>query len=119
MKAIKKYNSESPMSFTNFFDLVLKRRIIDLLRKNKRYFEEVSLYEDIDIVVAYEPVKKDIDYIKLEKLFSELSNLEKQVFILKYKENKKAEQIASELGISLRSVYSTSDRIKLKANRLK
>ena len=119
LSAIKKYNSESPMSFTNFFDLVLKRRIMDLLKKNRKYFEEVQLYEDIDIVVAYKPVQPVIDFVKIEKLFRELSNLEKQVFILKYKENKKAEQIASELGITLRSVYSTSDRIKIKANRLK
>ena len=37
-QATKKYNAESPMSFTNFFDLMLQRKIIDLLRKNKRYF---------------------------------------------------------------------------------
>lgn len=117
--AIKKYNSDSPMSFTNFFDLMLKRRIMDLLRKNKKYFEDVCLYEDIDIVATYEPVKTDFNIEKVIELFNELSDFEKQVFILKYKENKKAEEISSCLNVGIRSVYSATDRIKSKAMRLK
>lgn len=117
--AIKKYNCDSPMSFTNFFDLLLKRRIMDLLRKNKRYFEDISLYEDIDIVATYEPNNIDLDIVKIKELFNALSNLEKKVFILKYKENKKAEEISNALKINLKSVYSASDRIKNKATRLK
>ena len=35
-QAIHKYDLESPMSFTNFFDLLLQRKFIDLLRKNKK-----------------------------------------------------------------------------------
>lgn len=118
-QAIKKYDSDSLMSFTNFFDLMLQRRIIDLLRKNKKYFEENVLKEDVDIVVAYEPVNKLIFEEKINKLFEKLSDLEKEIFILKYKENMKAKEIAKHLKIDLKRVYSAHDRIKLKASKLK
>lgn len=118
-QAIRKYNSESPMSFTNFFDLMLQRRIMDLLRKNKKYFEENLLKEDVDIVVAYEPIEELIFEEKINLLFDKLSDLEKKIFILKYKENMKVKEIAIKLEIDMKKVYSAHDRIKLKASKLK
>lgn len=118
-QAIKKYNLESPMSFTNFFDLMLQRKIIDLLRKNKKYFEDNLLKEDVDIVVTYEPVNKILIEEKISLLFDKLSDIEKKVFLLKYKDNMKSKEIAETLKLDLKKVYSANDRIKLKALKLK
>lgn len=118
-QATKKYNAESPMSFTNFFDLMLQRKIIDLLRKNKRYFEDNLLKEDVDIVVRYEAENKIIIEEQINLLMDKLSNLERLVFDLKYNKNMKAKEIASSLKIDLKKVYAAGDRIKSKAALLK
>ena len=111
-QATKKYNAESPMSFTNFFDLMLQRKIIDLLRKNKRYFEDewnLKLKEEIKIIIEEQ----------INLLMDKLSNLERLVFDLKYNKNMKAKEIASSLKIDLKKVYAAGDRIKSKAALLK
>ena len=107
------------MSFTNFFDLLLSRRIISLLRKNKKYFENNYICEDVDIVVAYEPKHVEIDYEKIEKLEKSLSSFELIVYKMKYKENLKTKEIANTLGVNVERVYSACDRIKLKAGKRK
>ncbi len=117
-QAIHKYDLESPMSFTNFFDLLLQRKFIDLLRKNKKYFEENIIKEDVDIVVTYEPVNELIFEEQISLLINKLSKLEKEIFLLKYKENMKAREISKHLNIDLKKVYSAHDRIKLKAIKL-
>ena len=119
LQAIKKYNLESPMSFTNFFDLMLQRKIIDLLRKNKRYFEDNLLKEDVDIVVRYESENKIIIEEQINLLMNKLSDLERQIFDLKYNKNMKAREIATSLKIDLKKVYAAGDRIKSKAMHLK
>ena len=119
LQAIKKYNLESPMSFTNFFDLMLQRKIIDLLRKNKRYFEDNLLKEDVDIVVRYESENKIIIEEQINLLMNKLSDLERQIFDLKYNKNMKAREIATSLKIDLKKVYAAGDRIKSKATHLK
>ncbi len=118
-EAIKKYKTDSPMSFTNFFDLLLQRRIMDLLRKNKKYFENNLLVEEVEVVEIYNANNTNNNEEKILKLIDKLSSFEQEVFKLKYKENLKASQIAKKLGADLKSVYGAHDRIRSKALKIK
>ena len=51
-RAIKIYDEGSRMSFTKFFELLLKRRIITLLRKDLKEFQ-VEKMEDFDEYPSY------------------------------------------------------------------
>ena len=85
--AIKKYNSNSNITFTNFFDLILQRRIMTALRKNKNYFETNYICENVDIVEAYITKEKESNEEKIEELECRLSTFELKVKQLKQRFN--------------------------------
>lgn len=118
-KAVNCYDQNSKMSFTNFYDLLLQRRFIDLLRLNRKYHENNILFEDIDIALTYttnkEEKEKELNNeILKEEMIKNLSNLEYKIFELKYFQNLKAKEIALKLNISIKQVYAAGDRIKQK-----
>lgn len=113
LKAIKNYDSKYQKTFTNYFDLMIQRKIMDLLRYSKNRDNHI-LCEDIDIVVAYVPKQEEIDEEKIIKLINKLSKFEQEVFILKFKENLASKEIANKLDVPIRKVYSATERIKSK-----
>lgn len=115
IKAIEKYDKNSNMSFTNFFDLLLQRRIMDLLRKNKKYFESNVLVEEVEVVEMYNANIDASFEEKIVKLYTKLSKFEQDVFKLKYIDNLKVSEIALKLNTTQKRIYSAHDRIKSKA----
>lgn len=113
--AIRKFNENNANSFFTFFDVILKRKFIDLLRKRKRE----NAYFTYGIAEEY---LIDTSNIKENDILEEptnLTSLEKTVFDKKYRYFLKNTEIAKELGKSVKSVYSTIERIKKKCKNKK
>ncbi len=112
-RAIKTFDELNKSSFFGYFDLILTRKFIDIFRKisrNKKTFSNVE-FEEYFI---------DDSCIKEELVLEEpinLSKLEKQVFDKKYRCYLKTNEIAQELGTSIKTIYGAVDRIKQKCKK--
>lgn len=111
-KAIKLYKVDSKMSFTNYFDLLLKRRFIDLYRKDKTYNFKNSLTEEVDCLM-----ETDAEFYIPDLDYECLSEFEKIVFNLKFNNALLPEDIAKKLDITLKQVYNATERIKQKLRK--
>ena len=117
--AIEKFDPNKNIVFTSFFDIVLQRRLMSALRRNKNYFETNYICENVDIIEAYGSHKQQINNEKIEELEYSLSTFELKVFELKYKKELKTNEIANILGVEKNKIYNACDRIKLKASKTK
>ena len=110
-RAIKIYDENSPMSFTGFFELLLKRKIITLLRKDLKI---ISL-EQYDEFENYPESNNDN---LLREYDVDDFNLLKAIFNRDYT---KPDFVAKELGVSNRTLYNAKQRalrkIKNKINK--
>ena len=99
------------MTFTNFFNLLLKRRFIDLLKQNEKDFNYQILTEDVDsygiFVLNEEEEKYDID-------LSKMSEFEKIIYQKYFIEEKSISDIAVEMNLTEKQVYSARSRVKSK-----
>ena len=106
-KAIRIYDESSQMTFTGFFELLLKRKIITLLKKdlkkisNEQYddFEEFPDFENQDMLLNESDAEE----------FS-FSELERAVYIRLIIQQEKVEDVAEEFKISTRSLYNAKQR---------
>jgi len=76
----------------------------------------------INEILAIIRSNKGNDYIKEEFVFEEplyLSNIEKEIFKLKFIEGKTSKQIALELKLPIKKVYEATDRIKRKSKKVR
>ena len=113
-KTVKTFDSKKSSSFYSYFTLLLNRKFIDLLRKRTRDSKIVLVDNLNDYVVD--------NYIKEEFVFEEplyLSNIEKEIFKLKFIEGKTSKQIALELKLPIKKVYEATDRIKRKSKKVR
>lgn len=113
-RAIKIYNEESKMSFTNFFELLLKRRIITLLRKDLR-MDEIEKIEDLDEYSNY-IVNNNINVL-LESFDYNFSRIEKIAYERIVVNNEKIENVAKELGINPKSLSNAKQRAIIKIKK--
>ncbi|MGI6758199.1 MAG: sigma-70 family RNA polymerase sigma factor [Bacilli bacterium] len=113
-KAIYSYKMSSPKTFNKFFDLVLQRRFITLLRKNKHYFNNTVYLDDVNPTILAEPRDLNYEITSLEADDYHLTDLEKKVYFLKHKKGCKPRTIAMILGLDVKQVYNATDRIKAK-----
>lgn len=115
MKAIKTFNTLSPMSFTNYFDLLLTRHLLNLLRKDLKD-NKLEYRFDFDDVAT----KKEEEYLFFyENELSEFgfSFLEKKCYIELFINNNTVENAAKNLAITSKSVSNTRQRIIQKMRR--
>lgn len=117
LKAINKYNEYYNKTFTKYFEMLLEHRLIDLLRKDLRENEKYFLDE--------EPIKRyktneisSLDQIVLEEKinyqYNQLSSLEKTIYQLKFLDDYKVREIASELQLKPAQISNALQRIKQK-----
>ena len=110
-KAIKYFREDKKMSFTNFFTLLLKHRYIDLLRLNEKDFNNQILVEDPDILGVYVLNEETLEY---EPDLEKLSGFEKEIYQMHFIDKKSITEIATELNLKEKQVYSARSRIKSK-----
>lgn len=110
-KAIRYFREDKNMTFTNFFNLLLKRRYIDLLKQNEKDFNYQILTDDIEsyglFVLNEDAEKYDID-------LSKMSEFEKVIYQKYFVEEKSIEDIAKEMNLTEKQVYSARSRVKSK-----
>lgn len=116
LKAIKLYDTSSQKTFNKYFDLILTNRFITLLRKNKKHSSVTYVLEE-EIEDQYQrsiEALEDVDFSNLK-----LSNLEKEIYKLRFLRNHKVSYICQTLNINEKTVYNTIQRIKIKLENLK
>lgn len=113
-KAVKTYKDSMDKSFNKYFDLILQRRIIYLLKKENNYYLKVSLCEDVEALKLEETKEEKVE---IELDYSLLSDFEKEVFDKKYYQNIKIENIAKEYNTDARSIYNALSRAKCKLRK--
>lgn len=103
--AINSYNPLYRKTFTKYFDLILQRRIINLLRKEYNYFYKVMFRDLKDYYLCEEP-----------KIFTlnSLSSFEYDVYVLRFLQNYRPEEIAKLLHCQAKKVYNTIYIVKQK-----
>lgn len=128
-EAIKTYDEQKDASFKTYANLVIDRKLLDLIKANKRlkHFtlnnavsldsildeeDDRNLYDKLETDEST-PISKLIDEEDNELLKSSLTDFELKVYILKI-EGKTNKEIASILDKNLRSVENTIQRIKIK-----
>ena len=128
-EAIKTYDEQKDASFKTYANLVIDRKLLDLIKANKRlkHFtlnnavsldsildeeDDRNLYDKLETDEST-PISKLIDEEDNELLKSSLTDFELKVYILKI-EGKNNKEIASILDKNLRSVENTIQRIKIK-----
>lgn len=106
--AIKTYNEYCGKSFNKYFDLILKRKFIQIITREKNYFYQVDLKEEVD----YLSEQKNFVYDD----YKNMTNMEKEV--LKYLErNYKPKDISAILKCNIKAVYNCICRIKAKLKK--
>jgi len=106
-KAIKIYDENSKKSFTKFFELLLNRRILTLLRKDLKECE-IEKFGDFD---EYPNLIEDNNVAYLfESVENNLSEIEKIAYERLIMCHEKVENVAKELGINPKSLSNAKQR---------
>ncbi len=109
-KACNTYNPYFGKTFNKYFDMILQRKIIAILRQERHYFYDVVLVEDACLLL-----REQVCNIEEEYSFN-FTQQEEDIFILKYYQNKPAREIAKILGLNTKKVYNILFSIKQKIN---
>lgn len=110
-KAINSYNSHTYQSFNHYFQIILKRRYIDLLRRKKQT-EKITYQNDLE-----EYVSDHMSQHILKETPLNLSNFEQEVYQYRFILEMKPKEIAVKMQCEIRQVYDAIDRIKRKAHK--
>lgn len=102
---ISRFNEARGKTFTRFYELVLKRRLQYLKRKEPKYIL-------VDEFVGF----KSYDYPKVEEdiFIEELSDTEKLVYESYFVLNQKVSLISKKCGLNSKQIYNAIFRIKEK-----
>ena len=65
-RALQTYRPDYNKTFTKYFDLILQRHFIQLLRKESNYFYQVDLMENPDLLM--EPERKNDQKIEIKRM---------------------------------------------------
>jgi len=117
-KAIQRYNPDFKKTFTKYFDMILQRRFIQILKKESQNFYQVDLIGAGESLISeHEPIiKYDVNDEVLSK--SQFSDFESQVLCF-IKKGYKSREIAGMLDCNVKKIYDAADRIRRKARRTK
>ncbi len=110
-KAFYTYNPYLGKSFNKYFDMILQRKIIAILRHERHYYYEVSLVEDACFLLKEEENQME------DKLELSLSSEEELVFDLKYHQGKPAREIACFLNLDIKKTYNILYALKQKLRK--
>lgn len=111
--AIKTYSDRYNKTFNKYFDLILQRRFIKLLKKDANYFYKVTLVDDYtSLPVLNESWEYEYEN-ELNISTGLFSDFEKEVFEA-LKKGLKPKKIAQNLKSDVKSIYNCIYRLKNK-----
>lgn len=114
-KAIETFDPKYNKTFNKYFDLLLQRRYMQILKKEQPHFYNVTYSADFydfveEYAAPYQASYGDIDFGFVENL----SKFEKKVYQLRVVEGLKTKDVCSILECTTRQVYNAILRIRLK-----
>jgi RNA polymerase sporulation-specific sigma factor len=118
LEAIHKFDVKYGKSFTRFFELLLVRKFLTLLKKLNK--PVVTLSEEIISTIRVEeeePIYMTEKHLVIAR--EELTEVEYDVFFEHYVRNKKIKEICAKYLLPEKKVYNALYRIKLKLRRFK
>ena len=116
--------------FTKWLDTTIHRARIDYIRKNAQSYETISIEDVPENILTTDDEESrwidadayrtafDFEEEKLAKAFFELPLMRQRILTMLFVEEKKAEEIASELHCSVQHVYNQRS-LALKKLRIK
>lgn len=108
--AIRKYRPCYNKTFNKYFDFILQRKYIQILRREKKNFYNIEYLEDVNFLK-----EENREYLgSNDYKLGFLSILEKQIFYLFFVKRIKPSKIALEMKIDVRKVYNAIARMKKK-----
>ena len=117
-KAIQRFNPDSEKTFTKYFDMILQRRFIQILRKERNHFYNVDLVGAGERLVAER--KETFSNDENERLIAACSFSDFEAEILEYLKNGyKPREVAALLKCPVQKIYDANDRIRRKIRAAK
>ena len=116
-RAITTYRTDSRKTFNKYFDMILQRHFIQLLRRESKHFYNVVLTDKIDYLKEEDAKEESYDLDTLLSL-CKFSPFEQKVLELRLR-NHSIKEISEELGCRVQQVYDANDRIKRKLKAVK
>lgn len=117
-KAIQRFNPDSKKTFTRYFDMILQRRFIQILRKERNRFYNVDLVGAGEMLAA-EP-EGALSGIAGERVLAACSFSDFENQVLSYLKNGyKPRRVAAFLNCPVKRVYDANDRIRRKTRAAK
>jgi RNA polymerase sporulation-specific sigma factor len=107
--ALNTFNPFLSKTFNKYFDLLLQRRFMNVLSKQKNYFYNVRLVEDLNIIISdnlavYDP----------KPLPVKLTKKEEALYTLRFVKRYKCMEIATILNWNIKKVYNEIYALKIK-----
>ncbi|HOR17854.1 MAG TPA: sigma factor-like helix-turn-helix DNA-binding protein [Bacilli bacterium] len=113
--AIETYDIYERKTFNKYFDLILQRKIREILTRESKYFYHVVIQDNMDYLLSE---VKETSFKIEENWKVGLTALEKQVFEMMYESKKDISQIAKEILCDERKIYNAIYRAKKKIRRV-
>ena len=113
-----KYREDKNYTFNIYLDVSIQNCIRNTLRKEKKYFYDVSLYEveEIDKIYLKEKSFNQDVYDLNNKIYNIKNSFEKEVMIL-YSQGETVKEISKNLKCTLQKVYYIIGKYKVKEIR--
>lgn len=115
LKAVKTFDENKKIPFTSFFDMVLSRRFISLMRKEYNHTIDLIPDEKLDMFSDSKSQESDINnYLLLKENFDDFTTIELKVYNEIIINGKKAKELAEELHIDVKVIYNAKQRVLYK-----
>lgn len=114
-KAIQTFDEKYNKTFNKYFDLLLQRRFMQILKKEQPHFYNVTYSADFYDFVEEYACPYQANHLEFDDSFVQgFSELEKKVYQLRMVNGYKTSDVCRELNCSARQVYNAVLRIRMK-----
>ena len=120
LESINIFDEYSQMRFTNFFDLVLKRRFLNLIKKESQFKNTIKKENFEELLDSSRPIFERLTLLKeIEKIAAdcEFSDFEQEIFELYYLDNWTINEICKTYNYVSKNVSNAKQRIIKKMKR--
>lgn len=125
MVAIRTYNPFYDKSFTRYLELIITRKIMNVMYQNRNsFYEEIKIDDDFFMdennsltydSSIFSEINEGNLYLKEQHIsLNGLTNIERKVLELKYVKGLNSKEIAKEANIDIRKVYNSIYQAKKK-----
>ena len=112
-RAIQTFNPESRKTFNKYFDLILQRKFIQILKKESYHFYNVDLVGIGEMLMETPTIPQAI--IDYQEIIARCHFSKFEARVLSYlTQGEKISNIATALNVSVKQVYDANDRIRRK-----